>query len=640
MTAENPVVETTRPEGATRIDAMELQAIPNNGRNFLEFTKLTPGVSIVQGPDGDELTVNGQKGIQNNVSVDGADFNNPFFGEQRGGQRPAFTFNLDAVQEVVVIADGANAEYGRSSSGFVNVVTKSGTNAFAGTVNLFYKDDSLASAAKNPDGSSSEKFDSDQLQGGFTLGGPIAKDKVFFVVALDAQGGDSTKQTDPNRIEQRVVDYFASVGSPDENGPIDRTNDALVGLAKMDWFINPKHTATIRGTYTKSSQENGTFDVDSWGRSANAIEDNWSKSLTGTLISNFNTTLNEFRFQFAREDRPRPYNGPNISGQSRPLPDTAFDFAKGYRFGEPFFIPVDYYDTRFQINDNVTFLTGPPRDQGRFRVQPGQRDAGLPRLRERPVHLQLHGRFPELREEPELRRVLRRLVEPERDLPGGDDGHRTGAPLPAAGGRRGPDRRGGRDAVDPPGRAGGLHPGQVAAGAEPDDPVRHSAGRRRSSPTRSRRRTRSSTRRSSARPQRAGVPVGRDDPVRQEHVAAAARHHVGPDEGRQDGRPGQRRDSTTPASRACRSRRPARRTAARGQSLYRDSSLTGILGAVPAYPNLVPASEVGTPVPAGDLRTSTRTSRTRRRAAQRRRGRGVFKDYGSSSSTTTRRRRT
>ncbi len=358
VTAENPVVETTRPEGATRIDSLALKEIPNNGRNFLEFTKLTPGVSIVQGPDGDELTVNGQKGIQNNVSVDGADFNNPFFGEQRGGQRPAFTFNLDAVQEVVVIADGANAEYGRSSSGFVNVITKSGTNAFAGTVNLFYKNDALASAAKNPDGSSSEKFDSDQLQGGFTLGGPLAKDKLFFFVALDAQSGNSTKKTDPNRIEKRVVDYFASVGSPDENGSIDRTNDALVGLAKMDWFITPRHTATIRGTYTKSSQENGTFDVDSWGRSANAIEDNWSKSLTGTLISNFNTTLNELRFQFAREDRPRPYNGPNISGQSRPLPDTAFDFAKGYRFGMPFFIPVDYYDTRFQINDNVTFLTG------------------------------------------------------------------------------------------------------------------------------------------------------------------------------------------------------------------------------------------------------------------------------------------
>lgn len=358
VTAENPVVETTRPEGSTRIDTIAIRELPSNGRNFLDFTKLTPGVAIVQGPDGDELTINGQKGIQNNVSVDGADFNNPFFGEQRGGQRPAFTFNLDSVQEVVVIADGANAEYGRSSSGFVNVITKSGTNDLAGTVHLFYKNDSLASEATRADGTSAPRFDSSQLQGGFTLGGPLMKDKLFFFAAVDAQGGTSTKQTDPTRIEQRVVDYFASVGSPTENGAIDRSNDAFVALGKVDWFVSPRHTATLRATYTKSSQENGTFDVDSWGRSANATEDNWSRSLTGTLISNFTSTLNEFRFQLAREDRPRPYTGPNVTGQNRPLPDTAFDFGKSYRFGEPFFIPVDYYDTRIQLNDNVTLLKG------------------------------------------------------------------------------------------------------------------------------------------------------------------------------------------------------------------------------------------------------------------------------------------
>ena len=117
VSGEAPTVETTRTEGSTRIDVKSIQGLPNNGRNFLDYTKLTPGVTTVQGPDGDELSINGQKGISNNVSVDGADFNNPFFGEQRGGQRPPFTFNLDAVQEVVVVADGAPAEFGRSQSG-------------------------------------------------------------------------------------------------------------------------------------------------------------------------------------------------------------------------------------------------------------------------------------------------------------------------------------------------------------------------------------------------------------------------------------------------------------------------------------------------------------------------------------------
>ncbi len=91
-----------------------MEGLPNNGRNIFNFTTLTPNVAIVQGPDGDEISVGGQKGIHNNVSVDGADFNNPFFGEQRGGQRPAFTFNLDAVQDFVVVSPTAPT---RSSGG-------------------------------------------------------------------------------------------------------------------------------------------------------------------------------------------------------------------------------------------------------------------------------------------------------------------------------------------------------------------------------------------------------------------------------------------------------------------------------------------------------------------------------------------
>ena len=126
--ATQPVVDVTKIEASTRLPDVAVSGLPNNGRNFLNLTLLTPNVAIVQGPDGDELTVAGQRGIHNNVSVDGADFNNPFFGEHRGGQRPPFTFNLDAVQEIVVVASGANAEFGRSSGGFVNVITKSGTN--------------------------------------------------------------------------------------------------------------------------------------------------------------------------------------------------------------------------------------------------------------------------------------------------------------------------------------------------------------------------------------------------------------------------------------------------------------------------------------------------------------------------------
>jgi hypothetical protein len=358
VSAQAPVVETARIEGATRIDSRAVENLPNNGHNFLDFTKLTPGVSTVQGPDGDELTVNGQKGIQNNISVDGADFNNPFFGEQRGGQRPAFTFNLDAVQEVVVVADGANAEYGRSSSGFVNVITKSGTNTLRGTAHYFYTSDGLSATPKRGDGTP-VPFTGHRSQIGATLGGPIQPDHVFFFLSGDFNLENSTKQNNLARIEPSVVNAFAGLGSPNENGPILRSNDARVALGKIDWQASSQNLATLRYNYTWANQNNGTFDVDSWGRSANADEKDYSNAGTFSLLSTFSgNTSNELRAQWAREDRPRPYLGPLITGQTRPLPDTAFDFAKSYRFGEPFFIPVTYHDTRLQFNDNITHIWG------------------------------------------------------------------------------------------------------------------------------------------------------------------------------------------------------------------------------------------------------------------------------------------
>ncbi len=359
VSAEAPVVATSRTEGTTIVPQAAVSNLPQLNHNFMDFTKLTPGVSVVQGPDGDELTVNGQKGIHNNVSVDGADFNNPFFGEQRGGQRPPFTFNLDAVQEVVVVNNGANAEFGRSSGGFVNVVTKSGTNDIHASAHFYYTNDALQAEAPLPGGGFEPKPDSNRYQLGFTLGGPIMQNRLFYFLSGDYQNGDTTKQLDPNRIEQRVVDAFAALGSPDENGPISRTDDALAILAKVDWNASDQHLLTLRYAYTWSDQDNGTFDVNSWGRSANANEKDFSKAITGSALSTFNANMsNEFRFQFAREDRPRPYNGPTSPLTGRPLPDTAFDFVNSYRFGEPFFIPVDYHDDRTQFVDNVSYFWG------------------------------------------------------------------------------------------------------------------------------------------------------------------------------------------------------------------------------------------------------------------------------------------
>jgi hypothetical protein len=294
--------------------------------------------------------------------VDGADFNNPFFGEQRGGQRPAFTFNLDAVQEIVVVADGANAEFGRSSGGFINVITKSGTNQLRGSAHYFGKSNSLSSDPTH--GNTTFTPDFTQHQFGFTLGGPIKRDRAFFFPAYDQQIYDEVKQ----KVRPGSAGLSSLVAFSDtayggvlrgDWGSVARTNDARALLAKLDFRLSDRHNLTLKYNYTWSEQQNGTFDVETWARSANGLERDWSNAVNGALTSFLSSrTSNELRFQFSREDRPRPYTGPINPVSGAPFKDTGMDFTSGFRFGMPFFLPVKDHDTRMQALDNVSYTRG------------------------------------------------------------------------------------------------------------------------------------------------------------------------------------------------------------------------------------------------------------------------------------------
>ncbi|MXZ72254.1 MAG: TonB-dependent receptor [Acidobacteria bacterium] len=370
-------VDTTDVTRSQRIREDVVDGLPSNGRNFLNLTLLTPGTSISQGPDGDELNIAGQRGIFNNFIVDGADFNNPFFGEQRGGQRPAFTFNQDAIEDLVVVNQGATAEYGRSAGGFVNVITKSGTNVLTGSAHYYGQWDEIA--APFPAARGGEKPDFGRNQAGATLGGPLVRDRAFFFVAYDQQESDETKQSTRhvvNRANLERLDQFLQTRWPGlfdgEFGPIRRTDDARSLLAKVDLNLDGRHQASLKYNYTWAEQVNGTFDVDAWGASANGIEGGYSHALNGSLRSLLTNALsNEFRIQWAREDRPRLYDGPVLRGArtagppqfdrlgGRPFPDISMDFADGFRIGLPFFLPVDpYFDTRLQVVDNLSFAAG------------------------------------------------------------------------------------------------------------------------------------------------------------------------------------------------------------------------------------------------------------------------------------------
>ena len=103
---------------------------------------------------------------------------------------------------MVVVPQGANAEFGRSSGGFVNVITKSGTNQLHGSVHFFGKNDALSGTARHEDVERVPDFSQGQF--GFTLGGPLIKDKAFFFTAYDQQVFRDTKQNNSERIDARL----------------------------------------------------------------------------------------------------------------------------------------------------------------------------------------------------------------------------------------------------------------------------------------------------------------------------------------------------------------------------------------------------------------------------------------------------
>src|SRR5256886_414148 len=176
-----PTVDTVKTESSTTLNETTVNQTPILGRKFEDLLTLTPGVSIVQGPDGDEITFAGQRGVFNNVSLDGGDYNNGFFGEQLGGQRAAIDIPLDAVKEFQVVATGATAEFGRSAGGVVNVSNQSGTNNVHGS--LFYFQRLQALTAHTSDGKPLTDFHREQVGG--NTGGPIKKDKAFFFIAAE-----------------------------------------------------------------------------------------------------------------------------------------------------------------------------------------------------------------------------------------------------------------------------------------------------------------------------------------------------------------------------------------------------------------------------------------------------------------------
>jgi hypothetical protein len=372
-----PTVDTSKTEVSNTLNETTISTTPILGRKFEDLLTLTPGVSVVQGPDGDEITFNGQRGVFNNISLDGGDYNNGFFGEQVGGQRAAIDITLDAVKEFQVVAQGANAEYGRTAGGVVNVITKSGTNDLHGS--LFYFQRAEALTSNTSDGKPLKDFSREQFGG--TLGGPIVKDKAFFFVALEGirenlqrpnlsepigtpcpvsaptiGANEALIASSPDCQRVALLNFFQTTRGQEEGTPVDHKVDNKALLTKLDWAINPNNNLSVSYNFNFSENTNQTFDVATYGNSANGIEGASKINVANlNLFSTLSPTkLNEFHITYSREDRPRAAVDSNVPA------DTAMGFGTSFRFGQPFFLNknVDELIKRFQIKDNFSIIKG------------------------------------------------------------------------------------------------------------------------------------------------------------------------------------------------------------------------------------------------------------------------------------------
>jgi carboxypeptidase family protein/TonB-dependent receptor-like protein len=375
-----PFIDITKTQSSTTLNETTVRTTPILGRKFEDLLTLTPGVSITQGPDGDEINFSGQRGIFNNISLDGGDYNNGFFGEQVGGQRAAIDITLEAVKEFQVVATGASAEFGRTAGGVVNVITKSGTNDFHGSIFHFQRHEALSSNTSN--GQPLTDFHREQF--GATLGGPIRKDKMFYFVAFEGISGNLQRANlsapigDPCPVQtptiqanealiavspdcQRLalINFFKTSRNQNEGDPVRRPvhNSALLG--KWDWKITPSNDLGFSYNFNRSNKINETFDVPTYGNSANGTEG--PSRIQVANLNLFSTlsakTLNEFHFTYGREARPRTATPSNVPADTAMGADPNFPT---FRFGDPFFLApgVDELFWRAQFRDNVSFIQG------------------------------------------------------------------------------------------------------------------------------------------------------------------------------------------------------------------------------------------------------------------------------------------
>ena len=328
VTAEgsDDLTHKTETDNATVLNNDVVENLPTRGRNFTDFALLTPGIS--QEIDRFGLVVNGQRSGNSNISIDGVDFNDPLQNGQRGGSVSVYFFPQVAVREFQVVRTGAAAEIGRTNGGFVNVVTKSGTNRFHGEALYTNRNPWLTW----PDALNDPEATNNQNQLGFGIGGPIIKDKLFFFAGVEktvfevpffvriGSNCPTAGYYDPNSfVEDAACSQAQNPGTlplPAQYAALEVSsyglNNPLASSGRLDWQINGRNTAMMQYMSTfLSDVAYGIEGVSNASASNNTSYSQQSQTivlgLTSVLASN---RTNEAHVQFVYDNRLQAPNTP------------------------------------------------------------------------------------------------------------------------------------------------------------------------------------------------------------------------------------------------------------------------------------------------------------------------------------------
>ena len=314
----------------TNVSLQSIERMPSIGRNFSDYTRLTPQARVTQGGG---IEIAGTNNRYNAIYIDGA-VNNDVFGltnqGTNGGQTGISPFSMDIIEQVSIQIAPYDIKLGGFAGAGINAVTRSGNNAFQGSAYYLTRNEGLAGKTPTDNATVDRKklnpFNSNTY--GFRLGGPIMKDKLFFFVNAEIQKDETPQPFDPTtyngsatigELSQLTTKLNEYGYNPGGYADVNNTLDGTKFFARLDWNINKVHKLMIRHQYTKAEQNSpanssitairfansGIFTPSTTNSSAIELKSNISNKMSNSLI---------LGFTFVRDDRdPMGNNFPYVN---------------------------------------------------------------------------------------------------------------------------------------------------------------------------------------------------------------------------------------------------------------------------------------------------------------------------------------